>query len=283
MKINILSGKGGVGKTSISSSLAYLLSKKHKVVAVDCDVDAPNLALCFGLEAEDFEKEKVATSEKAELIPGKCTKCRSCLESCEFSAITWDNGPVFNRFMCEGCGTCQVVCPSDAIRLKKVENGWIGIAHGDFPVVGGQLKVGQAGSGDIIEIIKQKAETLEYDMMIIDSAAGIGCPVIASVKGCDYVIGVTEPTPSALSDLKRALKVVSHFGIKHGVVINKADINPEFTKKIRKYANEGGLEILGEIPYDEAFVDAIVRLTPPVVYKPELEKLFEVILDRIGV
>lgn len=283
MKINVLSGKGGVGKTSISASLAHMLSKNRRVVAVDCDVDAPNLGLCFGLTGDDFDKETVSTTEQAELVEEKCRKCRKCVDACAFGAISWDGGPVFNRFLCEGCGACQIVCPLGAIRLRKVENGWIGVARGDFPIVGGQLKVGQSGSGEIVELLKQKAEEIEHDLIIVDSAAGIGCPVIASVKGCDYVIGVTEPTPSALSDLKRALSVVRHFGMEHGIVINKSDINPGFTADVEAFASEAGIPILGEIPYDRAFVDALVNFRPPVVHKPGLKPVFQKILDNISV
>jgi MinD superfamily P-loop ATPase len=282
MKINILSGKGGVGKTSISASLASLLSKEFNVVAVDCDVDAPNFGLCFGLTADDFEKEKISTTEQAELIVDRCSECGECLDSCAFDAISWNDGPEFNPFLCEGCGTCQIVCPSDAIQLRKVENGWIGTTNGDFPIVGGQLKVGQAGSGEIVELLKHKAERIEHEVMIVDSAAGIGCPVIASVKGCDYVIAVTEPTPSALSDLKRVLEVVRHFGIDYGIVINKSDIYPEYNDQVRDLALEWGVPVLGEIPYDKSFVDALVNFSPPVVYNPKLKPFFVKIIENMS-
>jgi len=278
MKLCVLSGKGGVGKSSIAASLAVLLARDKKVVAVDCDVDAPNLGLCLGLHRKDFKGKPVSTGERARLVPEKCTKCRKCVDTCVFSAISWDDGPVFDPLLCEGCGACQLVCPADAIELERVENGWVGTAEKEFPVVSGWLKMGQSGSGDIVTLVKERAEKIPHDVMVIDSAAGIGCPVIASVVGSDYVVAVTEPTPSALSDLKRALQVVKHFGIPCGLVINRADLNPGFTETIRGWSSENGLKILAEIPYDEAFVEAIVRLTPPVVYKPGLEPLFQNLL-----
>ncbi|MCK4327064.1 MAG: ATP-binding protein [Candidatus Diapherotrites archaeon] len=281
MKLNVLSGKGGVGKSSIAASLAVLLARERKVVAVDCDVDAPNLGLCLGLHREDFDGKPVSTGEKARLLPDKCIKCHKCVDTCVFSAISWDDGPVFNDLLCEGCGACQLVCPVDAIELEPVENGWVGTAEKDFPVVGGWLKMGQSGSGDIVALVKERAEKVPHDVMVIDSAAGIGCPVIASVVGSDYVIAVTEPTPSALSDLKRALQVVRHFGIPCGLVINRADLNPGFTEKIKKWSSKNSLRVLAEIPYDRAFVEAIVQLTPPVVYKPGLEPLFQDLLALV--
>ena len=281
MKLCVLSGKGGVGKTSVAASLAVLLAREKKVVAVDCDVDAPNLGLCLGLRRKDFDGSPVSTGERARLVPEKCTKCRKCVDTCVFSAISWRDGPVFDPLLCEGCGACQLVCPENAIELDRVENGWVGVAQREFPVVSGWLKMGQSGSGDIVTLVKGRAEKIEHDVMVIDSAAGIGCPVIASVTGSDYVVAVTEPTPSALSDLKRALQVVEHFGVPCGLVINRADLNPGFTEKIRRWSSENSLNVLAEINYDEAFVEAIVRLTPPVVHKPGLEPLFQRILDKV--
>jgi len=283
VKLNVLSGKGGVGKSSISASLAVLLSREHNVVAVDCDVDASNLALVLGVRKFD-EKKKISVSEKARLVPGKCTGSGRCAEVCAFGAVKMvDNRPVFNDALCEGCGACTLACPSKAIELEAVENASIGTATTEygFPVVSAQLEMGEAGSGKVVFEVKKLASGIDADVTVIDSAAGIGCPVVASVQGCDYVIAVTEPTPAALWDLKRALAVVAHFNIPAGIVINKADLNPEQTKVIKSFAEENDLNVLAEIPYNKAFVEALVQLKPLVVYKPELEPLFQGILDAI--
>ena len=283
MKLNVLSGKGGVGKSSIAASLAVLLSKRHSVVAVDCDVDASNLALVLGVEKLGQER-KLSLSEKARPIPDRCTGAGRCVEVCAFGAVKMENGrPVFNEVLCEGCGACTLACPSKAIRLEQVENATIGkaITQYGFPVVSAQLDMGEAGSGKVVFEVKRLAEGVNADVTVIDSAAGIGCPVVASVQGCDYVVAVTEPTPAALWNLRRALGVVAHFGIPHGIVINRADLNPEMAEKIRSFAAENSINVLAEIPYDKAFVEALVKLMPPVVYKPELEPLFQKILDNI--
>ena len=106
--ITILSGKGGVGKSTLTASLAVLLAKKQKIIAVDCDVDAPNLALVLGVTK--FEtKEKIQTIEKAKIIAKTCPECKNKIDVCIFGAITWDKQnqkPVINRFLCEGCGAC---------------------------------------------------------------------------------------------------------------------------------------------------------------------------------
>ncbi|HHI04223.1 MAG TPA: 4Fe-4S dicluster domain-containing protein [Candidatus Woesearchaeota archaeon] len=288
--ITIFSGKGGTGKTTVSSSLAVMLSRERKIAVADCDVDAPNLGLSLGLKEKDYSSFiKIRASEKAELIKEKCTGCKKCLNVCSFNAIKWDkkqNIPVFDDLLCEGCGTCVIVCPENAIKLRKVENATISVgkAYG-FGIVSGQLKMGESGSGRIVMEVKRKAMEIarkeNAELILVDSAAGIGCPVIASINGSDYVIAVTEPTPSALSDLKRGLKIVNHFGIPCGVVINKYDINKEFSNKIEKFANKNKIPILGKIPYNKEFVEALVNLRPAVVYNKKFEPLFIRILDNI--
>ncbi len=288
-RITILSGKGGTGKSTISSSLAVLLSKNKKIIAVDCDVDAPNLGLCLGIENNDYQWKPVETGYKAILIEEKCIHCGQCHDICKFGAISWNekkNQPIFNRLLCEGCGACKLICPVQAIELIKVKNGRIGhakTAYG-FNIVTGQLEMGESGSGQIVLFIKTKAEHLAHeesaDILLVDSAAGIGCPVIASINGSDYVIAVTEPTPSALSDLKKGLQVVEYFKIPYGLVINKFDINEKFSKKIEQFANENDIPLLGKIPYDEEFVNALINLTPAVVWNKKFESVFQEIIKN---
>ncbi|MBN1940936.1 MAG: ATP-binding protein [Candidatus Diapherotrites archaeon] len=288
-RITVLSGKGGVGKSSIAASLAIALSKEHKIICADCDVDASNLALVVGLREKDFEQwKKISTNEKAILDEKKCRGCRKCVDVCHFNAISWNKEkkqPVFDRFSCEGCGVCQIVCPNKAIELKQVKNAKIGFGKTKygFYVVSGQLEMGESGSGKVVAEVKKLAEEKsgKADLMIIDAAAGIGCPVIASVVGSDYVVGVTEPTPSGLSDLKRALQMVNHFGIPYGIVINKHDLNPKFTKEVEKFAEENGTEVLAKIPYNKGFADALVNLVPVIIYSPKTKKFFEDIASKI--
>jgi MinD superfamily P-loop ATPase len=286
-KITILSGKGGVGKSSITASLAVLLARNKKIIVADCDVDAPNLALVLGVKK--FEKtEKIQTSEKAVIDYKKCISCKKCFDSCYFYAVQWrDNRPMINNMLCEGCGVCELVCHKNAIKLIKVENAAIGYGRTDygFKIVSGQLKIGESGSGKVVSYVKTKASEIgkkeNAEIMLIDSAAGIGCPVIASVTGSDYVIAVTEPTPSALSDLKRALEMVSHFKIPVGIVINRYDINKDFSKKIEKFAKREKIKILQKIAYDRKFVDALVNLKPIVIFDKSKVKNFGDILDNI--
>ena len=215
--ITILSGKGGVGKSSITASLAITLAKRRRIICADCDVDASNLALVFGIKEKDFEEYlPISTIQKAVFDLSKCNSCRKCFEECYFDAIELVNDkPKLKEFSCEGCGVCQLVCPVDAIKLVDEKNAKIGYAKTKygFRIFSAQLDVGASGSGKIVSAVKKKAEALAQDaeIMLVDSSAGVGCPVIASVSGSDYALLVTEPTPSGFSDMKRAIKIVNHF------------------------------------------------------------------------
>ena len=289
MKIVVVSGKGGVGKSMLASGLAMLFAEKQKVVAVDCDVDAPNLHLWLG-EDEKWDKvEKISVSEKPVIDFEKCTGCGKCVKICAFDALRLaplaqgkpsGKKPILNSFFCEGCGACEVVCPQKAIKMEPIENAEIRIKKNiyGFPLISAQLYPGQTGSGKIVDEIKKRAERFAYEIMILDSPAGTGCPVIAALNGSNFAILITEPTPSGFSDLKRVLTVVDHFKIPYGVVINKWDINSEFSQRIEKEFNG---RILGKMGYDKQIFQAIANLTPimktnlPV--KKEIKRIKDVI------
>jgi len=289
--ITILSGKGGVGKSSITASLAVSLSRQRKIICADCDVDASNLALVFGINDTDYKEwDKLSTKQKAEFDHEKCSSCRRCLENCYFDAIEFrksDNKPGLKRFGCEGCGVCKIVCPENAITLKDIDNAKIGYADTKygFRIVSAQLNIGESGSGHVVSVVKNKAKSLadadNAEIMLVDSAAGIGCPVIASVTGSDYVIVVTEPTPSGFADMKRALEVVDHFKIPYGIIINKYDINKDYTKRIEQFAKDSKTEVIAELPYDKAFAEALVNMIPLIEYKKSYDSLFHKIAEKL--
>ena len=287
-KITILSGKGGVGKSSITASLAIALSKKKKIICADCDVDASNLALVFGLKENDFsEWNSLTTNLKAVIDYKKCTSCKKCFESCYFNAIDWkDNKPIIKEFGCEGCGVCELICPEKAIKLIPVKNAKIGYGKTKygFKVVSAQLNMGESGSGKVVTEVRNLAEKQSdnADIMLIDAAAGIGCPVIASVVGTDYAIAVTEPTPSGFSDMQRALAMVRHFNIPCSIIINKYDLNTEYCKKIEEFAEKNNIKVISKISYDKNFVYALVNLTPIIKYDKKFEKVFDEITANLS-
>lgn len=267
-KIVIASGKGGVGKSMLASTLCQLFAQKKSIKAVDADVDAPNLHLWLGEDENWDEKEKISTNELAVIDHNKCRGCKKCLDICAFDALKEVNGRIeVDEFLCEGCGACQAVCPYGAISMKRVKNAEVRIknnVHG-FPLVSAQILPGQTGSGKVVEEIKKRAKKHSQkrksspELMIIDAPAGTSCPVIAALQDADLAVLITEPTASGLSDLKRVLQVVKHFKIPFGVVINKWDINKTTAEKIQA---EFKKHFLGKIFYDKKVFQAIANLKP---------------------
>jgi MinD superfamily P-loop ATPase len=258
----IASGKGGVGKSMLTSSLSILFNQQNKIIAVDCDVDAPNLAIWLNEEKKWQTIKKISTSEKAIVNYKKCIGCGSCAQKCQFKAIKMTpNKPQINVFTCEGCGLCEIICPTKAISLHKVKNGEIKTKKTkyNFPLITGQLYPGETGSGKVIDQVIQKAKNYQYDLMLIDSSPGTGCPVIASLKEADQVLLVTEPTPSGFNDLKRILQVVNHFAIPYFIIINKWDINKKLSLKIKNWADKN---FIGQIAYNPQIFNAISQFKP---------------------
>jgi MinD superfamily P-loop ATPase len=262
MKIVILSGKGGTGKTSVAASLAVALSQKYKILLVDADVDCPNEHLVF--EGKEIEKKDVYASKLA--VVKKEIPYEECEGICQFDAIKNVSGKaVINPRVCEGCGACAVACP-DAFELKDIKSGEMIIYQGKkFNLVSGKLLPGEKNSGKVVHEIRKKADEVEkkenIGVVLIDSAAGIGCPVIASVMGCNYAIAVVEPTPASISSVKRALEVVKHFAIPYSIVINKVGLSKENEDRIRK---ELGENVIGEISYDEELPKLLANKIPPI-------------------
>ncbi len=257
MKIVIASGKGGVGKTVISAALASHLSKKFDLVAIDADVDCPNLQLLFSGELE--KREPISCSKLAVVDREKCVECGACKDVCRFGALDYSNGPHIDELLCEGCGACCVACPHGAIKLVEEESGEMLVKETrDFQLVYGKLKPGRSGSGKVVFELKKLAG--EKELTLIDAPAGIDCPAIAAITDSDLVIVVIEPTPSGIADATKMIELTEHFNIPHSVVLNKAGISAENEERVREIA---GNRLIGEIPYDEGVPRAIARLHVP--------------------
>jgi len=282
-KIAVISGKGGVGKTSLVASLASLGHKDNDVnlIVLDCDVDAPNLALILPPKSEeDVITQDMYTTKKATFLEEKCTQCKQCYDKhfCEFNALNWDennNIPIIDYLACEGCGACKVLCPENAFEINPVKSGEI-ISYetsDELPLVYGITKLGSTTSGLLVSEVKEHANHLkkyeDSNLILIDGPPGIGCPVIATVSGLDYVVAITEPTPSGIHDLKRALEMVTQFNIPFGIVINKADLKSASQKQLKSYIKKSSHEILGRINFDLSIPEAMSYAEPVVDYAPE--------------
>jgi MinD superfamily P-loop ATPase len=254
----VISGKGGTGKTSVVASFAALA---ERAVLADCDVDAADLHLI--LDPKVIRREDFSGGKAARIIAERCTACGICREVCQFDAVLGD-GPA-NEFVdatfridpiaCENCGVCAWFCPSRAVDFSPAVNGeWYISETRHGPMVHARLGVAEENSGKLVTTVRREAkrvaEEIGREMVIIDGSPGIGCPVIASITGATAVLVVTEPTLSGLHDLDRVVDLTSHFRIPTSICINKSDINPEMTERIRNRARERGIQVLGEIPYD---------------------------------
>lgn len=272
VELVIASGKGGVGKSTVTSSLSVLLSDK-KLAIVDADAEAPNLHLIFNINKWENEMEYKEKSI-AVINYSICTQCMLCQSVCTYEAIdSVNNYPKIKEFICEGCGACKVICPTGAITIKKNNlSGWIRIGQTPYgPLISSELDVGQPNSGKLVTEEKNIARNMLKDgnikNIIVDSAAGIGCQVIASMSGATHAILVVEPTKSSLSDMERAYYLAEHFRIKSYIVINKYDLNRNFDG-IERFAKENGLEIIGHIPYDKNVALSMVKRKPLVEIYP---------------
>jgi MinD superfamily P-loop ATPase len=260
-EIVVISGKGGTGKTSICASFAVIAGSN--VVVADCDVDAADMHLVL---APDFgQTDQYYSGAFASVDPAKCTGCSVCSSVCRFNAIEIiDAKAIVNPVECEGCGYCSKVCPEQAITDKPALAGeWYTsrIRTGSY-MVHAKLEIGADNTGKLVAKVKNEARKLAVmrgrDSLIVDGSPGIGCPVISSLTGATYAVLVTEPSMSALHDLKRVVDLASNFRIPMGCIINKYDINTEISEIIGNYLKETGISLLAMIPYDARFVESVV-------------------------
>lgn len=271
MIIAVASGKGGTGKTLISTSLALLLGEGNERVSFfDCDVEEPN--------ARIFLKPEI-TGRRDVTVPvpvideEKCAGCGLCAEVCEYHAIMVNKkaGKVFTfPELCHGCDACRLLCPYGAISYGRRGIGvmeW-GTAGG-FVFTEGRLRVGEAMSPPLIRELLAAIE--EGRTTILDCPPGTSCPVVTSVKGADYCLLVTEPTPFGLNDLALAVDMVKALGINAGVVINQSDIAD---CGVREYCAREGVPVLAEIAHDRALAEAYSRGIPALRVSEKIEVIF---------
>lgn len=271
-EVVVISGKGGTGKTSITSSFAVLGGSK--LVIGDCDVDADDMHL---LLKPDYAGEKEFISGVfAEINEKECIACGKCFDVCRFNAVLKVDGKYkINDLNCEGCGYCSHICPVDAIKMLDANVGktYASKIKTGATMVHARLKAGADNSGKLVAQVKNNAreiaESSGLEMILIDGSPGIGCPVVSSLTGADYVILVTEPTPSGIHDLKRVYELVKKFKIKAGLIVNKHDLNPGLTEELKKYAKEEGIKIITLLPYNEDFTKAITDGLTIVEYSNE--------------
>jgi len=274
--IAIASGKGGTGKTLVATNLA--LVSGEDIQFLDCDVEEPNAYVFLKPQLQDTVFVMLPLPQ---IDIEKCTGCSKCAEFCEYNALAVVKGKaiVFSE-LCHSCGGCSLVCAEDAISETTRQIGVVEIGESyGMPVIDGVLDVGEAIAPPIIKAVKAQAKP---DLItIIDSPPGTACPMIESVKGSDYCILVTEPTPFGYHDLTLAVDVVRELGVPCGVIVNRTGIGDD---KVYKYCEAEHIEILMQIPMDrkiaEAYSDGIPLVEALPEYKEKFTKLFEEIVQK---
>ena len=255
MKIAIASGKGGTGKTTLSTNLAAYLSEETEVVLVDLDVEEPNSGLFI-------QGELLHEEDKFKMIPDwvedQCTLCGICQEVCNSHAVIQlgDTIMVFPE-LCHSCYACSELCPVGALPMQPKKMGVLKhFRTGRLTFVESRLDVGEEQAVPLIsqtkkyveDTISLKGSSSDNKINIIfDAPPGTSCPVIEATKDADYVILVTEPTPFGVHDLKLAVETMKELKKKFGVVINRYGIGND---EVLGYCSEENIHVLAKIPND---------------------------------
>ncbi|MBN2583781.1 MAG: ATP-binding protein [Planctomycetes bacterium] len=263
VRLVVLSGKGGTGKTTLTASIA---ATGEGCVLADCDVDAANLYLISS--PQQIRSEEFQSGMLAEIDPDRCVGCGECARQCRFDAIEMTPRAVVNPLKCEGCGLCEIICPvakagdPNPVAMLPALSGELVEAESRFgPFAYGRLWAGGEASGKLVAAVRSRADAAagrqSLTWVLMDGPPGTGCPVNASVTGADLAVVVTEPTQSGAHDMARALDLLKFFKVPAVVVINKSDLNAAVVGEIEAECSERGVEVLGHIPFDRAISDAL--------------------------
>lgn len=278
MIVSVASGKGGTGKTTIAVNLACAASLSGRAVSYfDCDVEEPNGHIFLKPAISETMRVTVPVPVVDE---SRCDGCGRCGDICQYNAIAvfGKTALAFSK-LCHGCGGCMLVCPTGAVSEGEREIGVVerGSA-GKIGFVHGRLRVGEAMAPPLIRKVKKSIPA--DGLSIIDAPPGTSCPVIQSVRGSDYVLLVTEPTPFGLNDLTLAVEMLRTIGLAFGVVVNRADTGDE---TVFDYCEKQRIEVLLRIPDDRRVAEAYSRGQIAIDAVEGYRDMFQALLERIGI
>ncbi len=277
MRVAVASGKGGTGKTTVAVNLALTLAvERDDVVLTDCDVEAPNAHIFL---RPTINESRPATILIPEVDEEKCTHCGACSRFCAYNAMaTFSKQVLVFPQLCHGCGGCALVCPEDAITEVPREIGVV--ERGEFrsiTFVHGKLNISEPMASPLIAQVKATAG--DEGLIILDCPPGTACPVIESLKGVDYCILVTEPTPFGLHDLRIAVDVVRLLEIPFSVVINRDGVGDEY---VEWYCKGEGIPVDLRIPNDRRIARLYSEGVPFTSRLPAMRRGFTRMFERIG-
>ncbi len=274
MKIAVLSGKGGTGKTLVSVNLAYSAENSSYI---DCDVEEPNGFLYY-------KPENVKTKEVKVKMPvidqEKCINCRKCVNFCNFNALahTGKKLLVFED-ICHSCGGCMLACPVGAISEKDKSIGKIEIGQREHvSVFTGILNIGEASGVPVIKSLMTESEKKNNNINVIDCPPGSACIVMESINDADYCVLVAEPSIFGAHNLEMVHELVDLLKKPSGVILNKYSEGPNPSEE---FCIKNNINILGKINYSEELgkLNSEGKIISAV--SEDYKKLFSSLLEKI--
>lgn len=283
MRIAVLSGKGGAGKTLLATNLAAALCDS---VYVDCDVEEPNGHLFFDIKSK---KEVPVEIPLPVFAADKCIGCKKCVEFCRFNALIYiKKKPMVFGEVCHSCGGCKIICPTGAVTEAPHAIGHLELAQANIPAVNneakelrliiGVLNPGEASGVPVIKYAERTAFSLKAKYTIIDCPPGSACPVLESVEAADFCLLVTEPTSFGLHNLQMVHELATLLGKPCGLVINKEQTA---YLPLEKYCQESGLPILQRIPFTLELAETIAQGRLAYLHNDEFAKSIDKLAAKI--
>lgn len=278
-KIAIASGKGGTGKTTLSTNLASFIAEQEEVVLADLDVEEPNSGLFF-------TGELIHSEDNFKMIPqwneSKCTLCNRCQKVCNYHAVI-QLGPNIIIFpeLCHSCYACSELCPTDALPMIAQKTGELSeFQNNKLHFIESRLEIGEEQAVPSISKTKKYVNHKfgSVNVQIFDAPPGTSCPVIEATKDVDFVILITEPTPFGLHDLKLSVETMRALKKAFGVVINRFGIGND---DVFQYCQKEDIPILAKIPNSRKIAE--LYSSGNLIYKemPEIKTSLKAIFDFI--